>query len=169
MQPSNEKIIETVREVMSQRQFQFKDPFEGFNFPFFAELGYFLLFSILCGCFVFLFLIIRNMSRHSEKKDQQSLIKAENPSPSVEGSPIEKLHAAFLNCLENRQIVKTKKWKTNGDYIDESGNPIFQKVCVLYDAVIYGAKNVSDTSVSLLDQEFKAWEHQRESNEKKPV
>lgn len=159
MQPTQEKIKETVQEVMSQGQFQFDDPQKlEINLP--PSFGYVILALILGTLLFFLFVFVKDRVRRPKNKSKLQPVTHEKKLP-LPSRPIEKLHAEMLNSLHNRKIISLQKWKTNGDYIYESENPLFQKVCILYDASVYGAKAVSDTSVSLLNEEFAAWERQK--------
>ena len=163
MQPTREKIIEAVGEVMSGRQFQFEDAYnKGVSFLLSPGFGYVFVILILSVFLFFLIIFLKESFQGSEKKGQTQSVRTDivKNELSLPNNPIERLHAAFLNSLQNRKIVTLKQWKTNSDYIKESENPVFQKVCVLYDSAVYGAKEISEESVSLLSEQFSSWEKQ---------
>lgn len=164
MQPSQEKIIETVEEVMSQRQFHFEETdSKGTSIRLPDGFGYVFLILILCVSLFFLFKFLKNCFQGSKKRTraQRETTEEEKKELPLSNRPIEKLHAAFLNSLQNRKIVTLRNWKTNSDYIDESGNSLFQEICSLYDAAVYGEKEISPKSVSLLNEQWTAWEDQQ--------
>ena len=106
MQPSQEKIIETVAEVMSQRQFQFEETYDNGSSIFLpAGIGYVLLILILCVFLFFLFKFLKDSFQSSEKGTQTPQVTTDKDKKELPLSnrPIEKLHATFLNSLQNRK------------------------------------------------------------------
>jgi hypothetical protein len=158
MQPSKETITQTVIDVMSQRQFQFEKP--EFKLPFIDFFGFeiFILITV-CGLLFLLYKFRHKFSRKTENKPSSQVLTEAMEFP-LQDVPIEKLHAMFLKSLQSKKMVMVRKWKTNADYIDESGLPLFQQVCSLYDATVYGMKAVSQESVSLLRDRFATWENE---------
>jgi hypothetical protein len=160
MQPSEEKIINTVVEIMSQRQFYFEEPTH-FSLP--LHFGYILQVLLLCIFFMGLYFGLKNKfkSRREKKAPIYSLVMEKTKDAQLLAvHPIEKLQAAFLNSLQDRKRVSLRKWKTNTDYVKESENSLLQKICTYYNAAVYGGKEIPIETVSHLSEQVAEWEKQ---------
>lgn len=163
MEASQEDILAAVKEVMSSKEFNFdgKDPFLDWLSMLPNGLGYILLGIILITLFLYLVYSLqgKGWKRDSiQHADQAAAEVHEECAHPLAATSIEQLHALFLQSLQGRNIVTIRKWKTNTDYIQESGNPLFEKISMFYDQAVYGTKEISPESLSQLSEQFKIWE-----------
>ena len=155
MVPSEENILETISEVMSQPEFKFEE-LPQWDIPHF-DMTYFFLFLIISLILFLVFIFLKDYFQPSKKKlsgVSENKIIEKKLLPSGQ---IERLHAEFLSALNDRKIVTLHKWETNSDYTLESQNPLFKSVCMVYDLKVFGKKEISLESTSMLKEQFKIW------------
>lgn len=165
MEAGADDILVAVKEVMSLKEFGFGEKDSIGNWLNWISLpdgflGY-TLWTIIVAAVIYFFVYFLKDSRWPSGSSQQpaETKKVQKEYESFNATtPIGRLHALFLQSLQARNVVAIRKWKTNADYTQESGNPLFAKISTFYDQAVYGNKEISQDSLIQLNEQFDNWE-----------
>lgn len=159
MEIISDEILAAVNEVMSRSEFGFATQ-AAWDTSWLNSFGFFLLALVAAVLLFGFFYFLKNKEPKisTEPLKEQTTNMPEVQETRHEPNPIAHLHALFLHRLQERKLITVRKWKTNADYIHESGNSLLERISIFYDQAIYGNKEISQESLTHLNEQFALWE-----------